>query len=647
MRIGVDYYPEHWDESLWQVDVDFMAKTGVKVVRLAEFAWSKLEPKEGEFDFTWLDRIIAMLTEKGIEIVLCTPTNCPPLWFYEKYPEAVQVGADGNRISIGIRGHRCYRNPALREHAAIIIDKMVCRYRDNPNVIAWQIDNELEANFCRCPLCADGFRQYVKTKYGTIDAVNAAFGNNVWSGSYSEWSEVKPPMGTHPQAWYNPALMLDYHRFAAADAQEYVQFQIGCIRKHCPEIPITTNTWFCENHVDFHELFKELDFVSYDNYPTTQIPENPEELYSHAFHLDFMRGIKQQNFWIMEQLSGGTGSWAPMSRTPAPGMIQGYALQAFAHGADTVVHFRWRTAVTGAEMHWHGLIDHSNVPGRRFAEFAQLCKAAESLQEIAGSVYRAEAAILYDYDNACALKIQPQTDGFHYLQQLKLWHDACLHYGVNVDIISQHADLSQYKLVIAPALYVTDDAVTEKLRSFAENGGTFILGTRSGVKDANNNCIMAQLPTVLADMTGCVAEEYNPIGWTSEEIEMLGEHFRITQWCDILETTTAEPIVTYTQNFYKGKPAITRNTFGDGTVYYFGTVGERRLYHRLMEGIFHEMGIPHVTGLPDGVELTVRESETMQYLFLFNNTDSVQDFSLYAQQYCLPPFAMKIERFEK
>ncbi len=645
MKIGVDYYPEHWEESLWQKDVELMAETGVKVVRLAEFAWAKLEPKEDCFDFAWLDRIVEMLTEKGMEVVLCTPTNCPPLWFYEKYPDAVQTDANGNRISIGIRGHRCYRNPALRERAAIIIDKLTSRYADHPQVVAWQIDNELEANFCRCERCSDGFRAFVKEKYGTIDAVNAAYGNNVWSGSYSEWTQVKPPMGTHPQGWYNPALMLDYHRFAAADAAEYVQFQIGCIRKNCPEIPITTNTWFCENHVNFHELFKELDFVSYDNYPTVRIPQNAEELYSHAFHLDFMRGIKRRNFWIMEQLSGATGSWAPMSRTPAPGMLKGYSLQAFAHGADTVVHFRWRTAVTGAEMFWHGLLDHSGVAGRRFAEFRSLCETADTLQEIAGSEYRSDVAVLYDYDNAAALRIQPQTEGFHYLQQLKYWHDACLHFGVNTDIISRHEELSQYKIVIAPAMFVTDAEITEKLRTFAEQGGTVILSTRSGVKDINNNCIMAQLPTVFAEMCGCYAEEYDPIGCVSEEMELFGEPFRITQWCDILETTTAESLGTYTQNFYQGKTAVCRNSFGKGRVYYFGTVGERRLYHRFMEEVFAESGIPYVNGLPLGVELTVRTSEVCEYLFLFNNTDRVQKFAVYGREYCLQPFEMKIETY--
>ncbi len=643
MKIGVDYYPEHWDESLWEQDVALMQETGVKLVRLAEFAWARLEPKEGEYDFAWLDRAVELFALHGIEVVLCTPTNCPPLWFYEKYPDAVQVGADGNRISIGIRGHRCYRNPHLRERTVLLLDRMVSRYKDHPHVTAWQIDNELEANFCRCPLCADGFRQYLREKFGTVEAVNAAFGNHVWSGSYSDWQEVRPPMGTHPQAWYNPALMLEYHRFAAKDAAEYVQFQLACIRKHCPEIPVTTNTWFCENHVDFHDLFQQLDFVSYDNYPTTRIPDDPENIYSHAFHLDLMRGIKRQNFWIMEQLSGGLGSWMPMSRTTSPGMIRGYALQAFAHGADTIVHFRWRTAVTGAEMHWHGLIDHSGVPGRRFAEFCELCRIADTLADVSGSEIPAQIAILYSHDNACALKIQPQTEGFHYLQQLKFWHDACVHCGVNADVIGQHENLSQYRIIIAPAMYVTDPEVTAKLKAFAENGGTVILGTRSGVKDANNNCIMQPLPTVYTEMTGCIAEEYDPIGWEQEEISLFGENFRVTQWCDILQETTAEGIGRYTTNFYKGKAGICRNVYGNGVVYYFGTVGERRLYHRMMEEILTESGITYTTELPAGVERTIRTSGDMQHIFLFNNTDRVQELSISGKHYRMQPFDMVIE----
>lgn len=644
MRIGVDYYPEQWNTDLWEKDIDMMAETGVKVVRLAEFAWSVLEPRQDCFDFGWLDTVIALLSEKEIDIVLGTPTNCPPLWLYETYPDAIQMDASGNRIAIGIRGHRCYRSPEFLERVRIIIDRLTTRYRDNPRVIAYQIDNELEANFCRCPHCSEAFRAYLKEKYGTTENLNKHYGNSVWSGSYSAWSQVKPPMGTHPQGWYNPALMLDYHRFAAADTAVYVQFQIDCIRKKCPHVPITTNTWFCENHVDFHRLFRRLDFVSYDNYPATQIPQDMEVLYSHAFHLDFMRGIKQQNFWIMEQLSGGLGSWTPMSRTPAPNMIKGHALQAFAHGADTVVHFRWRTAATGAEMFWHGLLDHSGRPGRRFHEFVDLCRTAEELSEITDSAYISKVAILYDADTASALKIQPQTDGFHYLQQLKVFHDACTGCGVNVDIISTDASLDSYRVVIAPALYISRNEITEKLHAFTENGGTLILTARSGVKDENNNCIMEELPTVFRRLTGAYVEEYDPIGYGSTTVKMNEETFRVTQWCDILATEGAESIASYMEDFYAGKAAVTKKHYGQGLACYVGIVGERRFYHTLMQQIFFEAGVPYFSDLPWGIEITKRTHAAAEYRFIFNNTDSTQEFTAGSQNYSLAPFEMRIER---
>ena len=415
MRIGVDYYPEHWDKALWEQDADLMRKTGVKVVRLAEFAWCRLEPQEGVYDFAWLDEAVAMFKTRGIDVVLCTPTSCPPLWLYEKHPDTIMVGADGTPIKTGIRGHRCVANPTMVEYTRRIVEKMAQHYADEHAVIAWQIDNELEAYFCFCEHCNEQFRSWLKEKYGTIEAVNAAYGNVVWSGEYSAWSQVKPPYGSYPHAWLNPAMMLDYSRFASEKVIAYSNMQAELIRKHCPGRPITTNTWFCEHMPDFYKMFDKLDFLSYDNYPTAKIPADEEELYTHAFHLDLMRGVKRGPFWIMEQLSGAMGCWMPMQRMPQPGMIKGYSLQAFAHGADTVVQFRWRTANIGAEMHWHGLLDHSNVPGRRFAEFESLCREAKALESLQGTQLKADVAILLSFENEYAFKLQPQTEGYYYL----------------------------------------------------------------------------------------------------------------------------------------------------------------------------------------------------------------------------------------
>lgn len=643
MKVGVDYYPEHWDKSMWEADASLMAETGVKVVRLAEFAWSRLEPREGEYDFSWLDEVIELFASKGIDVVLCTPTNCPPLWLYEKYPDAIQTGRDGRKIAIGIRGHRCYNNPDFLMLSDRIIELLSDRYKDNKAVVAWQIDNELEANFCFCETCINRYREWLKDKYETLDNINKTYKNNVWSGEYSSWAQVDPPLGSYNYAWYNPAYMLDFNRFASDDAIEYIKRQRDIIRKNCPDTKITTNTWFCENMIDFYKEFSELDFVSYDNYPTTKIPENSEECYSHAFHLDLMRGIKKQNFWVMEQLSGGMGSWAPMSRMPSPGMIKGYSLQAYAHGADTVVHFRWRTAVGGAEMHWHGLIDHSNVPGRRFFEFQELCKTAKKLEDLSGTKIKSEVAILYSTDSEYAFKIQPQTDSMYYLEQLKLLHNAFLSFGVNVDIISEKDSYEGYKVIAAPELYITDKSAANRLYEAAQNGASVILTNRCGVKDEHNNCIMSPLPTVYDKLVGAYVEEYDPIGYDSVDVRFAdGEVLKAKQWCDILKTETAEPIAYYDGEYFKGKCAVTKNNVGKGTAFYIGTVGEKKLYKKIVKEALKLSGAGFIDEIPDGIEITTRESKDKKARFIFNNTDKEKTFELFGEKLLLKPFEMKI-----
>lgn len=645
MRIGVDYYPEHWDEALWEKDAYLMHKTGVSIVRMAEFAWSRMEPQEGEFDFDWLDRAIDMFARRGIDVVLCTPTSCPPLWLYEKYPDAVQTGKDGNKIATGIRGHRCYNNPDLLRYADRIIELMVKRYAGNKAVVAWQIDNELEPNFCFCPTCTEEYRNWLRAKHGTLSQLNHSYGNNVWSGEYSSWEQVNPPFGSYPQAWLNPAYMLDFYRYASDNMIKFISRQAEIIRRNKPDAHITTNVWFCENMPDFHSEFKNLDFVSYDNYPTTQIPENPDELYSHAFHLDLMRGIKRSGFWIMEQLSGGLGCWAPMSKTPAPGMIEGYSLQALAHGADTILHFRWRTAISGAEMHWHGLIDHSNVPGRRFEEFARLCKRVKKLDFIDGTEIKSDVAILYSAENEWAFKIQPQTYGMSYMEQLRLFHNAFTKLGVNADIISERDTFDKYKMIVAPTMYVTDTSVADRLKAFTENGGTVILTDRSGVKDVNNNCIMDVLPTVYRDLIGAYVDEYDPIGGGHNRIHFdNGEECSCTHWCDILVPETAETIARYTDDHYSGKPAVTINKYGSGKAYYIGTVCEKTFYNSFIKSILVDMGISYYDDLPDGVEITTRSGESSEVRFVFNNTNKQQNLILEGKQLVLEPFEMIIEK---
>lgn len=525
MKIGVDYYPEQWDRSLWEQDVCRMKEAGVEIVRMAEFAWSCLEPREGVYDFSWLDAIIDLFEANGIEVFLCTPTCTPPQWLFEKYPEVIQVDKSGQRIPIGIRGHRCLNNALYREKSTQIITKMVEHYREKSCVTGYQIDNELEANHCCCPTCIQKFQEFVKKKYKTIERVNQAYGNRVWSGEYTDFSQIKPPFGPF-QTWLNPSYMLDFNRYASQSTVEYVEFQRELIHSLDPKAVITTNNWLCENMPDFYDMFEKLDFVSYDNYPTTNLPKDIETLYSHAFHLDLMRGIKKKNFWIMEQLSGGLGSWTPMSETVYPGMLKGYSLQAMAHGADTILHFRWRTAVAGAEMFWHGIIDHNNVLGRRYEEFKELCQTMKKLSYLDGSIIKNKVAILYSSEQEYGFKIQPQVEGMHYFTQLKAYHDAFTCLGVGVDIVDAKSDLDEYTLVVAPTMYITDKTLEEHFKKYVKQGGHLVLTNRSGVKDTNNQCIMSPLPTVFSEITGAIVKEYNPIGEKEECIEIRSEQWK-------------------------------------------------------------------------------------------------------------------------
>lgn len=668
IQIGVDYYPEQWPEQMWEQDADRMKECGVKVVRMAEFAWSRMEPEEGAYDFEWLDRAVSVFTDRRMQVVLCTPTCTPPLWAFEKYPEIIQTGPDGQRIAIGIRGHRCMNSPVYRTLCEKIIRQLVNRYRDNPAVIAYQIDNELEANHCRCEVCQESFQNWMRKKYRNVQEVNAAYGNSVWSGEYSSFSQVKPPMGDFIK-WQNPSLTLDYNRYASESTVAYLEFQRTLIHSLAPDAWITTNSWLCENMPDFYDLFQNLDIVSYDNYPTTVLPESQEELYSHAFHLDLMRGIKQQNFWIMEQLSGAVGSWMPMSSSPEPGMIKGYALQAIAHGADTVVHFRWRTAVAGAEMYWHGILDHSDVPGRRYEEFRELCRIVDGLQEMDGSYVKNSVALLYSSDNEYGFKLQHQAEGMYYLEQLKSLHDGFTAIGVGVDIIDESADLSAYEIVLAPTMLITHEETEKALHEFAAQGGTILLTNRSGVKDSYNKCVMQPLPGIYRELVGARVREYNAPGSYLGQLKLtddvlrenykkscryypggeadeklLRENAVYRQWCDILEAETAQVFAEYGDRYYSGSAAVTRNCYGAGTVYYIGTVCDRMFYISLAKCMASEKKIFYYDNLPLGVEVTYRQKDDKLWRFVFNNTNKEQKVCFDSKTYWMKPFEMKISR---
>ncbi|NRO95143.1 beta-galactosidase [Paraburkholderia sp. NMBU_R16] len=629
MNVGVDYYPEHWDVSLWEQDARQMREAGITIVRLAEFAWSRLEPTEGEFDFEWLDQAIAVLARHEIGVVIGTPTATPPVWLTHNYPDVLPVDNKGNAVFAGVRLHRCYSSPSLRKFGERIIEQTTRRYASHPAVIGWQTDNELAANDCHCANCTRLFRGWLQKKYGSLETLNREWGTVVWSGEYSDWDQVTTPLGGSP--YLNPSFLLDFRRFSSDAVAEFNRFQAALIRQNSPGKFVTHNLWGYPVSADYYDMFGSMDFASVDYYPATDLQDDSKsKMYHGALTLDLTRGVKRQNFWVMEQLSGTPGCWYPMSRTPFPGMIRAYAWQSVSRGADTIIQFRWRSARIGAEQFWHGLLDHHGQPGRRFEEFVQFSTEARKLAPLLeGTTLKHDVAMLFSHEQSNAFQIQPQADGFDYLGNIKRLHSALLRMGVGTDVVNWREDFQGYKFVIAPMLYLIDEEITGKLKQYVENGGVLVLTTRSGVKNLNNVCLPDRLPNLLTELAGAYVDEYDPVGKDSQTLRLeSGECLSCGQWCDILTPVTAETTATYSSEYFTGKAAVTRNAHGKGVVYYIGTVLDERASQVLMRRIARDAGIDCGLELPDGVEVAIRQSDERRLIFVLNLSKESKEVSI-------------------
>ncbi|WP_433753058.1 beta-galactosidase [Paenibacillus amylolyticus] len=630
VQMGVDYYPEHWDASLWEQDARFMADSGVRIVRVGEFAWSRMEPSDGQFEWAWLDQAIDTLHRHGLQIVIGTPTMTPPRWLTEKCPDVLPVLPHGQPYREGIRGHRCYNSPSMRTYSARIVQKLTERYAEHPAIIGWQTDNEFSFTDCQCDACADAFREWVRTRYDTLEQINQAWGTVVWSGEYSDWEQVTPPYGG--SSFQNPSFLLDYSRFQSDSIVDFQHIQVEIIRRNCPEHVVTHNFHSYPQKADQYKIGQELDLASFDYYPNPSPNKTDTAPYSGALSLDLTRGIKRRNFWIMEQLSGPPGCWFPMWRTPQPGFLRAYAWQTIARGADAVVHFRWRSATMGAEQFWHGLIDHSNVPGRRFMEFQQLCTEVNRLSErLQGSTLHNEVAILHSHDQLNALRIQPQAEGLEYYENIKVWHRALTKLGISTDVIHTSEPLDGYKVIIAPHLYLMDETTAEHLQAFAAAGGTLVLTHRTGVKNDNNVCVMAPLPGLLSACSGVRVTEYDPVGGDIVQIrDEQGHLYTASQWVDVLELDTAKPVAVYADQFYAESAAVTKNDWGKGEVYYVATQPEEAYVSQLLQNIAEGCGLSGIQSLPDGVQVTTRSGANGTFRFILNLSPEPVSIELHA-----------------
>ncbi|HEX6606420.1 MAG TPA: beta-galactosidase, partial [Chloroflexia bacterium] len=455
---GVDYYPEHWPEERWPIDARLMAEAGFNIVRLAEFAWSRLEPQEGRFDFAWLDRAIAGLVAQGIRVILGTPTASPPPWLMEAHPDLYRVDDQGRRLTFGNRREYCPNHPLYHDYTRAIVTAMAAHYAEHPNVVGWQIDNEF-GDHCYCPVCRRAFQDWLRHRYAGLDALNAAWGTIFWSHVYTDWAQIPVPAATGGSP--NPGLALDFARFASDSYVAYQQLQIDILRGHTAAQFITHNLMgFKYNKINYYDLARSLDLVSWDNYPRTQWSFTAEvDPSGPALAAATMYGLKGQPFWVMEQ-QAGPGGWEMVSAMPRPGELRLWAYQQIAHGADGLVFFRWRTARYGTEQYWHGLLEHDGRPSRRYEEVARLgAELRRAGERISASRVEAQVALLLSYDSRFAFQIQPNNPGYSYAEHFHALYRTFYERNVAVAVVDPASDLSGYRLVLAPPLYVLAPAV--------------------------------------------------------------------------------------------------------------------------------------------------------------------------------------------
>jgi beta-galactosidase len=631
IEFGVDYYPEHWDRSRWETDARLMAEMGIDVVRMGEFSWFKFERKPGEYDFSWLDEAIALLGRRGIKTIVGTPTAAPPRWLVDLEPSILPVDTQGITRGFGGRHHACHSNAVYRERSRLIVAAMAEHYRDNAEVVGWQIDNELgnsHDNLCTCDSCRASFQAWLERRYGDIARLNEAWGTSFWSQDYSSFSQIPSPRVT-PNS-HNPSLLLDWKRFCSDLIADFARMQIDIIRGQCPGQFVTHNMMGYAEKVNYFDLSEGLDFASQDQYPMGYwMSEEEKSPSSLASALDLIRGVKHRNFWVMEQ-QAGPAAWETFGRTPRPGQLGLWTAQSVAHGADAVVFFRWRTCTFGTEEFWHGILPHSGIPGRRYEELSRtIARLKPIMQDTKGLYADGEAGILYDYDQCWALRIQPQNPKLGYPAAVRGYYAALHRRNLGVDFLGPKSELGGYKAIVAPLLFVLGRGMEEKLRRYVAEGGVLVTTMRSGVKTETNTCRTdGSLPCGLVDVLGievldydCLGEVELPVAWAGEIAP--SDDDRGAWWCDsVTPMEGTRVLATFSGGLCRGEPAVTFHRFGKGAAYYVATQPSASLMQRIMDHLAATAGIAGIVETEKGVEAAFRTGRSADYLFVMNHDEA-------------------------
>jgi len=625
---GGDYNPEQWlhTPEILEQDIILMKEAKINVVTLGVFSWTTLEPIEGEYQLEWLEDIINNLYKNGIKIILATPSAARPKWLSDKYPEVLRVREDRTKNLFGGRHNHCYTSPIYRKKIKEINEKLARKFVENPAIIMWHISNELSGD-CHCPLCQQAFQNWLKQKYKTIETLNRKWYTTFWSHTYQSFEQIESPSSIGETMLH--ALSLDWKRFVTAQTIDFMKHEIEVLHNNGASQPITTNLMYDFTGLNYGELAKYIDIVSWDSYPLWHKGADSTIAWDTAMQHDYMRSLKQQPFLLMESCPSST-NWQGVSKLKRPGLLEAASLQAIAHGSDSVQYFQIRQSQGSSEKFHGAVIEHYGKNNTRvFKEITKLGANLSILPELVGSKTKATAAILYDIESRWALEDAqgPRNKGLYYHETVVKSYQAFKKYGLDVDIIDTEQKLDQYKVIAVPMLYMFRSEIEEKIRQFVKNGGILFLTYWTGIVDENDLCFLGGTPHKLIDVMGLRCEEIDglydgemntalPI---AENTLKLSNSYICKNLCSLIELETAIPLMMYGDDFYAGKPVLTHNRYGEGDAYYIGADMEQAFYDEIYAKVLEQMGVVGlVPNLPAEMLISSRESKEYHYTFIQN-----------------------------
>ena len=670
LNLGTCYYPEHWDRSLWKEDLERMLSVGIRTIRIAEFAWSKVEPREGEFTYAFFDDFLEVAAEAGMKVIFGTPSATPPAWLTEKYLEVLNARMDGVLYRHGMQRHYNYNSPKYQELVSRIVDKLGAHFASHPSIIGWQIDNEINCETDEFYSESDtlAFRRFLKDKYETLDALNRAWGAVFWNQTYTDWDEIHVPRPTIHNST-NPHECLDYIRFVSDSANRFCKMQSDILRKYLkPGDFITTNGMF--NSLDNHRMQDEaLDVYTFDSYPNFaycmgEDPKGSTGLNDREWSskLTEVRSICP-HFGIMEQQSGANG-WNTRMEAPAPkpGQMTLWTMQSIAHGADYVSYFRWRTVTQGTEIYWHGILDYDNRDNRKLAEIGDINRRVEAMADSAGATYRAKVGLLRDYDNIWDAQVDKWHQRLAWPSEHEIFY-ACQVSHTPLDYVTitkdiEPSELEKYDVLFYPHALILTVEIAAILKAYVEQGGTLIIGARTGMKDLTGQCVMAPMPGLLAPLTGSDVAEFTFIGPADDPqyMDWDGEQVSTGIFSDILNVNgeNAKILAKYGRDFYRDRPALVESACGKGRVLHFGGSFTRQNVRKFLEYTGVLSPCRDIIELPTECELAVREKDGTAWYYVLNYSAREQVIELKQSmtdmdtkkatvgEVCLAPYETKV-----